>query len=362
MRKRAIAGIMTMRLRLAKAGFAIVIGAAASSALAQSALTTVTLVSSTVNPPSISNIYYLAAMDATFAKNGLKVQLQQSAGSPSSVAAIISARAEFASVAVTTLANAAAEGVKAKMVVTGNFDFPGIILSRPEITSIKQLEGKTMGASAIGSMEYIISQGYLIKQGIDFAKIKWVATRQTTNTVQALASGQIDAAWLNTPSVLSAMKLAPNLRTLVTAEEISKVSPNPGGAVIVTDRYASANPKVVQAFVDSVIEANRKLYNDRGFFDAVVDKWMPGIYDAEQKTILYNAHRPSWGVNGGLPLNVMRPAIESWMTNVNPDRAKNPYFSKVEDLMDVTYARKYLATTGLQKDALDVAEWMSDAK
>ena len=319
--------------------------------------TTVTLVSSTVNPPSISNIYYLAAMDATFAKNGLKVQLQQSAGSPSSVAAIISARAEFASVAVTTLANAAAEGVKARMVVTGNFDFPGVIMSRPEITNVKQLEGKTMGASAIGSMEYIITQGYLVKQGVDFPKIKWVATRQSSNTIQALASGQIDAAWMNTPSLLNMLKLSSSLRTLVSAEEISKVSPNPGGAVIVTDRYAAQNPKVVQAFVDSVIEANRKLYEDRAFFDAVVDKWMPGIYDAGQKTLLYDAHRPSWGVNGGLPLGVMRSAIESWMTNVNPDRAKNPYFSKVVDLMDVSYARKYLAANGLTKGALDVAEW-----
>jgi ABC-type nitrate/sulfonate/bicarbonate transport system substrate-binding protein len=336
------------------AGIAVCLSPAASFAQAP---TKVTLVSSTVNPPSVSNIYYLAAIDATFAKNGLDVQLQQSAGSPSSVAAIISGRAEFASVAVTTLANAAAEGVKAKMVVTGNFDFPGVMLSQPEITSIKQLEGRTMGASAIGSMEYIISQGYLVKQGVDFSKIRWVATRQTSNTVQALAARQIDAAWMNTPSVINAMKIAPNLRTLVTAEEISKVSPNPGGAVVTTDAYAARNPRIVQAFVDSVIEANRKLYDDRAFFDAVVDKWMPGIYDAAQKKLLYDAHRPSWWVNGGLPLGVMRPAIESWMVNVNPGRAKNPYFSKAEDLMDVTFARNYLARAGVRQGALDVAEW-----
>ena len=121
---------------------------------AQAPLTKVTLVSSTVNPPSISNIYYLAAIDGgAFAKHGLDVQLQQSSGSPSSLAAIVSGRAEFASIAVTTLANAAAEGVKAKMVVTGNFDFPGMMLSTQEIKSIKDLEGKRMGATAIGSME-----------------------------------------------------------------------------------------------------------------------------------------------------------------------------------------------------------------
>src|SRR5262249_2129682 len=97
-----------------------------SHAVAAQQLTKVTLVSSPVNPPSISNISSLAAMDSAFQKHGLDVRLQQSSGSPSSLAAIVSGRAEFASIAVTTLANAAAEGVKAKMVVTGNFDFPGM--------------------------------------------------------------------------------------------------------------------------------------------------------------------------------------------------------------------------------------------
>ena len=42
-----------------------------------------------------------------------------------------------------------------------------------------------MGATAIGSMEYTIARSYLKKQGVDLAKIEWVATRQTSNTIQA---------------------------------------------------------------------------------------------------------------------------------------------------------------------------------
>ena len=57
---------------------------------------------------------------------------------------------------------------------------------------------------------------------------------------------------------------------------------------------------------DALIEANRALYNDRAAFDRVVDKWFPSIYSAEQKDLLYKSYRPSWGVNGGLPLAVMR--------------------------------------------------------
>jgi ABC-type nitrate/sulfonate/bicarbonate transport system substrate-binding protein len=332
-------------------------GAANAQAAPEGKLTSVTLVSSTANPPSVSNIYYLAALDATFRKHGLDVELQQSTGSPSSMAAIVSGRADFASINLTTLANAAAEGIKAKIVVTGNFDFPGILVSQPEIDSIKQLEGKKMGATAIGSMEYAVARGFLVNQGVDFSKISWVATRQTSNTIQALAAHQIDAAWLVVSSAVTAFALDPKLKVLADAETISKIAPNPGGTVVVTAKFAGEHPEIIQAFVDAVIEGNRSLYKDESFFDTVVEKWLPGIYTPAQKQFLYRAYQPSWGVNGGLAMNVMRAAMQSWMTDVNPDRAKNPFFSKVEDLVDTDFAGATLAKVGKLDGTLDTAEW-----
>jgi ABC-type nitrate/sulfonate/bicarbonate transport system substrate-binding protein len=353
---------MTYPLRswatIAVAGFAIGTFTLAAHAQPEPKLTRVTLVSSTVNPPSISNIYYLAAMDGAFRKHGLDVQLQQSSGSPSSLAAIVSGRAEFASIAVTTLANAAAEGVKAKMVVTGNFDFPGMMLSTQRIQTVKDLEGKRMGATAIGSMEYTIARSYMKKAGVDLAKIDWVATRQTSNTIQAMAVGQIDSAWIVMSSAVTALKMHPQLKILVDAETLAKANPNPGGAVVVTDRYATQNGATIQAMVAAVIDANRALYNDQAFFDRIVEKWFPNIYSADQRDMMYHAYRPSWGVNGGLPLSVMRSALDNWKTDINPDRAVNPNFSKVEELMDTRYAAKALTDIGVMPDTLDTAEWM----
>jgi hypothetical protein len=59
-----------------------------------------------------------------------------------------------------------------------------------------------------------------------------------------------------------------------------------------------------------------------------------------------------------MPLSVMRSALENWKTDVNPDRAINPHFSKVEELMDTRFAVKALAEMGVMKDVLDTAEWM----
>src|SRR4029079_5571059 len=68
---------------------------------------------------------------------------------------------QSASLTRNTFANAAAEGVKGKVVAAGSFDSPGLILSRPDITSIKMLEGQKMAAAALGSMEYTKTRRYL---------------------------------------------------------------------------------------------------------------------------------------------------------------------------------------------------------
>jgi hypothetical protein len=67
-------------------------------------------------------------------------------------------------------------------------------------------------------------------------------------------------------------------------------------------------------------------------------------------------------VNGGMPLDVMRSALDNWKTDVNPDRANNPHFSKVEELMDTRFAAKVLGEIGVMPDVLDTAEWMTPAR
>ncbi len=350
---------MAKSLRRAWLLAAAVAGLAIGPAYAQDQkLTTVHLVSSTVNPPSVSNMYYLAAITGGFfANHGLDVQLQQSAGSPSSVAAIVSGKAEFASINLNTLSNAITEGVKARIVVTGNFDSPKLLLSQKEIGSLKDLEGKTMGTSAIGSTEYTVAVSYLTQKGVDVSKITWVATRQTSNTIQSMIANRVDAAVLVLSSGLDALARDPSLKVLGDAEDIAAIAPNTGGIVVVTDQFAQDHPDVVQNFVAAIVESNRKLFTDHDFYEQIITKWFPDIYTQDQRDLMYKSYRPSWGVNGGLNMPVMDEMVDNWKTTVNPDGAKKGLVKSADDLVNNSFAKVELDKIGVMPDVLDKATW-----
>jgi ABC-type nitrate/sulfonate/bicarbonate transport system substrate-binding protein len=144
----------------------------------------------------------------------------------------------------------------------------------------------------------------------------------------------------------------------VDAESLARTAPTTGGIVVVTDRLAQQRPEIVQAFVEAVIDGNRALYRDKSFFDATIEKWMPNIYTPEQVQILYDAYRPSWGVNAGLNMKVMANVLDTWKTDVNPERANNANFSKIDDLVDTRFARAALSKVGVIEGVLDDPAWL----
>jgi ABC-type nitrate/sulfonate/bicarbonate transport system substrate-binding protein len=79
------------------------------------------------------------------------------------------------SAAVLTVGLADARGVKVKYLFN-LFDFWGtIVTSRPEIKSVKDLEGKELAAAA-STTNYIMSSFFAKQQGVDMSKVKVVNT------------------------------------------------------------------------------------------------------------------------------------------------------------------------------------------
>lgn len=320
-------------------------------------MTDVTLVSSTVNPPSISNIYYLTAIQkGYFAKYGLKVTPQQSGGSPLSLAAIQSGSAQFASVNINTLSSAVAEGAKLKTVVVGAFYVAGAIVVTDKIKTLKDLATSTMGASAVGSAEQTKALAYLKSQNIDTSKIAWAATRSTSLTIQMLGAGQADGAWMPQTDAVRAVRMFPNLRILVTAKELVNAAPSTGGIIVVTSDFIAKYPDVIQAFVSAIIEANRDLYKNESTYAEVANTTMPGVYKADELHDLWDGYRAPLGVNGGFDPVALAATFETWQTEVSPEVAKKTGL-KLEDLLEKKFTSVALERLGLFQGAPDTAPW-----
>ena len=354
---------MNVRHVLFALASAIVFTAATSGEAQQpissgSKLVSVTLLSSAFDPPAVQSFWYIGALDGIFQAHGLDVHPQQSPGSPASIAAVVSGKAQFASVNLNTFASAAAQGLPAKGVMIGNFDTPGAVLSNADIHNVSDLATGTIATASLGSQEYTIVSSYLRIKGIDTSKVQWVATSGSANSLQALIAHRVDAAWFDMTTVLKALDMDPKLKILISPEELSQNTPIGTGLVVVTNAYAAAHPDVVENFVAASIESCRKLVQDKSYFMAIANKWLPGIYRQDQLDQLYEAYRPAYGVNGGILLSVLADSLEQWKRTINPTAAHNPYFSSIDQIVDTKFIANSLKKLGVAPDSRDDAAWL----
>ncbi len=118
------------------------------------------------------------------------------------------------SAAVLTVGLADARGVKVKYLFN-LFDFWGtIVTSRPEIKSVKDLEGKELAAAA-ATTNFIMSSFFAKQQGTDMAKVKVVNTATPGLVGYALAD-RADAVQLWEPAYTLLKAKKPDIRMLDT--------------------------------------------------------------------------------------------------------------------------------------------------
>jgi ABC-type nitrate/sulfonate/bicarbonate transport system substrate-binding protein len=118
------------------------------------------------------------------------------------------------SAAVLTVGLADARGVKVKYLFN-LFDFWGtIVTSRPEIKSVKDLEGKELAAAA-STTNYIMSQFFAKQQGVDMSKVKVVNTA-TPGLVGYAIADRADAIQLWEPAYTLLKAKKPDIRMLDT--------------------------------------------------------------------------------------------------------------------------------------------------
>jgi ABC-type nitrate/sulfonate/bicarbonate transport system substrate-binding protein len=68
-----------------------------------------------------------------------------------------------------------------------------VFSKKPEIKTIKDLEGKTVATGSVGALLYQLMAAILQKRGVDISKVKFVNVGSSANVFRAVAAGTVDA-------------------------------------------------------------------------------------------------------------------------------------------------------------------------
>src|SRR5262245_1747698 len=175
--------------------------------------------------------YEVARAGGLFQKHGLDVELVYTRGGSAAMQALVGGAVDYAAtsldVAITAYANAGAD--IRRFAVTGRLPLFAVVTApkaAATITTIKQLEGKTVGVSALGNADHALTL-YLLKQaGADAGKVSFAT--MGVNLLEALRLGQIDVGLVQEPA-LTLIKRAGG-RVLVNGMDLEDAKHHLGGA------------------------------------------------------------------------------------------------------------------------------------
>jgi NitT/TauT family transport system substrate-binding protein len=162
--------------------------------------------------------YEVARADGYFKNRGLDVQLVYTRGGNAAMQALIGGAVDYAATAL-DVAMQAYVNVGAdirRFAVTGRLPLFAVVTApktAAQIQSIKDLEGKTVGVSALGNADHSLTLYLLKEASADPAKVQFAT--MGVNLFEALRQGQIDAGVVQEPA-LTLLKRA-GARVLVNA-------------------------------------------------------------------------------------------------------------------------------------------------
>jgi len=160
------------------------------------------------------------------------------------VTALISGDIQYVVFAGTTL-NAAVRGLPVKLVMVYNDRPLFSLMARPEIRSIKELRGKTLGVATLTSGESFLSRRLLKEAGIDADKEMTLRViGNTPDRLQSLRAGAVDATTLTVPVDILAERMG--LRRLAfMGETLESIN----GGFGVSDRWLRDRPDQIKTMI-----------------------------------------------------------------------------------------------------------------
>jgi len=202
------------------------------------------------------------------------------------------------------IVGAAIRGVPVRLVATYVPTLPIMLVSRPEIKSVRDLKGKAINFGVIGSGPHIVTRLILKHFGLDPDKdVKSVSGGSADSRLAALQQGLIAAAVVPPPFDFFATKLGFN--TLARAQDLVTY---PEGGLSTTIKKINEKPDQVKRVIEAGIKANQYIRTDRAGTIQFLMDWQK--IEREVATATYESVSNAYNVDGSMPEDGLRTVIE----------------------------------------------------
>lgn len=273
---------------------------------------------------------WMAQEKGFFKKNGLSIDLTH-IPTNQAVQALVGGKVQFVTAGPQIL-EAALAGADTVYIICPINNFVLSLYGRPEITGVKGLSGKTLGATNKGTPSDIAGRMVLAQNGLKAdVDVKFVYLKEIPALVAALKEGVIDAALIAAPSTLTARGFGLKELVNITALKIPFVQ----HSVATTRSYISANPEVVRRFVRSAAEALDYTRKNRAEVLSVMSKYTK-ITDTALLNEGLDAYDNAWE---RIPLP-SQAAIEAVLSSSENPKAKG---AKWDQFIDDRFVKELVA-------------------
>ena len=276
-------------------------------------------------------IYRWIAQDrGLFKKNGVNIDLTH-IPTNQAVQALVGGKIQFTT-AGPQIIEANLAGADTVYILNPVNSFVFSLYSKPEITNIKALAGKTIGATNKGTPTDIAGHMVLAQNGLKpDVDVKFVYLKEIPALVAALQQGIIDSALLSAPSTLTARNFGLKELLNITALKIPFVQ----HAIGTTRSFINANQDLVRRFVRSAVEGMDYLRKNRSDAITIMSKYTK-ITDPAQLNESLATNEPAWEKIPG----PSQAAIEAVLASSENPKAKG---AKWDQFIDDRFVKELVA-------------------
>jgi NitT/TauT family transport system substrate-binding protein len=237
-----------------------------------------------------------------YRQEGLEAELIRMSP-PVSVASLISGDLDYTTI-FGSVVRAAVRGIPVKVLASFVDGSTHALIARPEVKSVKELKGKTLGVGTVGDTSDLAARMMIRHFGVNPDKeMKVIPIGRDFARLAALKEKLIDVAVAAPPADAQGKKMG--FHVLARAYEISRL---PFIGLCATDRKIKERPDEVRRTLKALIRANRFMRENRAETIEMLMDW--GKVDRESATAAYDGTLEVMNPDGGIPEDGLRLVIE----------------------------------------------------